>query len=418
MRHIKHALSLTLALLFMLAVATALAEETENIRISRGFHYRILADGTAEITKYQSYETSLYLPDNLDGYVVTGIGDNAFGGCEDLQEIIIPLSVQQIGVNPFYACDRLLHIRVHPDSTALETIDGVLFSKADRRLVCYPAGRQDTAYSVPQGMQAIGVMAFNGCKNLQGITLPDSLTSIGGNAFGGCEDLQEIIIPLSVQQIGVNPFYACDRLVQIRVHPDSPVLESIDGVLFTKADRCLVCYPVGLQDAAYAVPQGTQAIGKGAFFGCINIQSIDLPNSLTSIKDDAFYNCESLQSIILPEGLTSIGDKAFAWCESLQSIVLPDSLISIGNEAFRRTSLQKIDIPLGVQQIGMNPFSGCRQLTQLSMHPNNQALKIINGVLFSKADKRLVWYPVGRKDMTYAVPQGTQVIGGGHFLDA
>ena len=66
---------------------------------------------------------------------------------------------------------------------------------------------------------------------------------------------------------------------------------------------------------------------------------------MTSIRDEAFNECESLQSINIPDSVTSIGCGAFAWCKSLQSIKIPDSVTSIGNIAFNGCeSLRKVDI--------------------------------------------------------------------------
>jgi hypothetical protein len=73
----------------------------------------------------------------------------------------------------------------------------------------------------------------------------------------------------------------------------------------------------------------------GAFEVCTSLESITLPNSLTSIGPGAFSGCSSLTSITLPpHSLTSIGRGAFAGCTSLTSITLPNSLTSIGRGAF------------------------------------------------------------------------------------
>ena len=98
------------------------------------YRYILREDGTAKITWYNNGNAEeLVIPAELDGKRVTGIGDNAFSNCHSFISITIPDSVVEIGKNPFPNCDYLKNIRVSPDSSALAVIDGVLFSKQDKR---------------------------------------------------------------------------------------------------------------------------------------------------------------------------------------------------------------------------------------------------------------------------------------------
>ncbi|HHT04065.1 MAG TPA: leucine-rich repeat domain-containing protein, partial [Bacteroidales bacterium] len=77
------------------------------------------------------------------------------------------------------------------------------------------------------------------------------------------------------------------------------------------------------------------SIGNKAFWGCVNLSSINLPNSIVSIGDNAFDYCISLKTINLPKSIISIGKDAFWGCISLVSISLPSSTKSIGENAFK-----------------------------------------------------------------------------------
>ncbi len=97
-----------------------------------------------------------------------------------------------------------------------------------------------------------------------------------------------------------------------------------------------------------------------AFSYCTSLQSITIPNTVTSIGSYAFYTCYSLQSITLPNTVTSISDNAFYNCYSLQSITVPNTIISIRDNAFYRChSLQSITLPNTVTLIGSDVFYGC-----------------------------------------------------------
>ena len=106
------------------------------------------------------------------------------------------------------------------------------------------------------------------------------------------------------------------------------------------------------------LPEGLSSIDFFAFCGCTSLVSISLPKSLTSIDSSAFAYCTSLASISLPEGLVSIGSYVFGGCTNLASITLPNSLISIGTNAFKRCpNLKYISLPKSMTSIGEYAFS-------------------------------------------------------------
>ena len=58
------------------------------------------------------------------------------------------------------------------------------------------------------------------------------------------------------------------------------------------------------------------------YSNCKSLQSVTIPDSVTSIGNWVFSNCKSLQSITIPDSVTSIGNDAFSGCESLQSVII------------------------------------------------------------------------------------------------
>ena len=135
-------------------------------------------------------------------------------------------------------------------------------------------------------------------------------------------------------------------------------------------------------------------VGDYAFFGCINLINITLPNGITSIGEFAFAGCENLDNfnipknaieigkyalydcisitgcIIIPNGVSKIGEGTFAYCSSLANIVLPNSIISIGWSAFVDCdNLSSITIPDSVAEIGGAFLEGCDKLTKVYCKP-------------------------------------------------
>ena len=133
--------------------------------------------------------TAIALPEGL-----TAIGDNAFFSC-GLTSIALPDSLTTMGANPFLGCSSLAAIDISPDHPVFAQADGVLYEKASGTLICYPAGKADDSFAVPEGTLSIGEDAFAGCLSLTAVALPDGLTSIGEGAFDGCSDTLTLTVP-------------------------------------------------------------------------------------------------------------------------------------------------------------------------------------------------------------------------------
>ena len=225
-----------LALLAALALGagclfTASAEEFR----SGDFAYILLEDGTAGITQYKGWDAAVVIPESLDGYPVTSIGefafdrlysglasvtipqgvvsigDYAFSDCGYLASVSMPDSVKTIGVRAFRNCSSLTALALPEgleeiDHPWLAVSDGVLFTRADKRLVCCTRAQARSVYEVPQGTLSIGDKAFRNCAWLAAVTIPDSVTAIGEEAFFRCPDLATVRIPGSVTSAGDDLF--------------------------------------------------------------------------------------------------------------------------------------------------------------------------------------------------------------------
>lgn len=385
---------LLVALLLCFALSCAAAEEEPTKYTSGCYKYILLEDGTAEITGYvgdTKLLAKLELPSELDGHPVTSLGGYSLAACSKLRIVTLPDSLVTMGKNPFAYCKELREIKVAPDHPAFATIDGVLFHKGEKKLICYPHSFTDTEYTVPKGILSIGDSAFLNCGSLTSITLPDTVTTIEASAFNtcynmtsirlsnglttigdrglyNCLNLTYISLPDSLVTMGSNPFECCTRLMDIIISPDHPVFAMIDDVLFHKAEKKLICYPRSSTAAEYTVPEGILTIGDHAFASCTNLERITLPDSVTTIGKSAFYTLGRLTSINIPHSVTSIGDSAFSYCDKLISITLPDSITRIEDDTFNKcTSLASITIPDRVVSIGERAFARCDSLTSVTI---------------------------------------------------
>ena len=333
---------------------------------------------------------------------VTEIGWNAFDDCESLTRITIPNSVTSIGSNAFINCTALTAINVASQNKNYTSENGVLFNKDKTELICYPGGKTDNHYEIP-----------------------NSVTSIGSSAFYGCSKLTSIFIPDSVS--GKIEFGSCSNLTTIDVATNNVDFSSENGVLFDKNKTALICYPSGKTENNYNIPDSVTSIGNSAFSGCTSLTSVTIPNSVTEIHSCAFEGCTSLKTVTIPNGVTYIGSGTFSGCTSLTSITIPNSVtyidygtfsgctsltsITIPNsvtyiydDAFSDcTSLISITIPDSVTYIGGETFRNCISLTAINVATGNQDYASANGVLYDKDKTAVICYPVGKKDKNYSI---------------
>ena len=140
------------------------------------------------------------------------------------------------------------------------------------------------------------------------------------------------------------------------------------------------------------------SIGDGAFYGCLSLQQIAIPSSVTSIGEKVFngtdlkqisflasvkkilpftfYGCPFVQ-ITIPSSVTSIGNNAFERYLNLTKVEIPLSVTSIGDFAFQHCiSLPKISIPSSVLSIGKGVFNGCTSLMEITIPSSFNAHEI------------------------------------------
>ena len=238
---------------------------------------------------------------------VKALGHHVFTSCTNLVSVSFSSGVEEIGDHTFYGCKSLT--TVHLPST-LQKICRAVFRECESL----------TSIEIPEGVKAIQsggpkTGAFYECKNLKSVVFPSTLELIGEYAFCGCENLTTIEIPEGVTELAGFAFSGCKSLASVRL---PSTLEKIRKNAF-----------IGLESlTSIEIPEGVTEIEKGgqksgAFAGCKNLKSVQLPSTLEKIGDYAFCGCESLTSIEIPDTVTGIGKNTFLGCEHLQ-IIAPE----------------------------------------------------------------------------------------------
>ena len=309
---------------------------------------QVVLPNTIEKIGYYAFDccpiTYVELPESL-----LEIHSGAFDG---LVTINIPKNVRFIGT-PFYSCP-LVEITVDADNQQYCAVDGVLFNKSMTELVCYPRKKEGASYSIPEGVMTIRQCAFY-FTELTNISFPESLRMIEGSAFRYAEELVEINLPEGLVEIGSDAFEACNALTSITipssvatmeyaicnganlqefiVAPSNTSFKAVDGVLMSYDGTEIVNYPTG-RDGAYTVPQEVTSIGHSAFAFAYGMDELILNEGIVEIDGYAFWECKSLKSLILPSSLLSVGP---CWITKTESVTfksitpIPSNYISIPN---------------------------------------------------------------------------------------
>lgn len=291
-------------------------------------------------------------------------------------------------------------------------------------------------------------------KTLQELDLSNATVEknrIASSCISRLEKIHTIFISDSVNKIDCYEIRSnCEKLASIIVHPDNPNYASDDGVLFNKDKTKLLFYPVG-RKGNYIIPNSVTKIEWHAFWGCIHLKSITIPDSVIEIVDGfhtpIFYRCYTLTSIyvhsdnpvyasedgvlfnksktklifypngifldnyIIPDSVFKITDDAFLRNIYITSIIIPDSVIEIGNAAFMGcTRLKKINIPKWVSlkdryDIVNNNFIFTlpESINEINVPSDHPFYTSEDGVLFNKSKTKLISCPKG-KSGNYVIP--------------
>ena len=387
--------------------------------------YKILDNGTIEISSYSDKGGKVVIPSMIKGRKVTSIGDRAFNSSqrydeeEKITSITIPNTVVSIGEEAFLYCDRLKNITIPENVKSVG--DGAFKGCKSLESVTIPNGVTcidfNTFYNcsslenitIPGSVTSIGHSAFSGCSNLKSIAIPESVTEIFYSAFSncssltdinipnnvtiidshtfykctslknikipekvtdidfsafeGCKSLENITIPASVTGIDNRAFLGCTSLDSITVDPQNKEYSSENGVLFDKTKEIIVFYPAGKTSKEYIIPNTVTRILDNVFYGSSSLTSIVIPEYVGEIGKYAFYGCSNLASIVIPDAVDVMGECAFYGCSNLTSITLSSRLSGISDGVFGDcSSLTNITLPNNASYIGEVAFGGCKNL--------------------------------------------------------
>ena len=401
-----------------------LADESDGVLIDLELNED--GDGYVVVGIGSFNERDLVIPDTYKGLPVTEIGREAFEGSETLKNVIIPDSVEKIGVGAFANCRSLTHVTF--GNGLVEIADSAFMATSLLRI------------TLPDSVKKIDDNAFADCRLLDSIDLGEGVRQIGNFAFAYCIDLPEIIFPDSIEAVGVSAFEGCDGLKTVGLHPDIVYMEdsfdncdALETVIFRghPAEWEVLIHVLGLESFRGLIVKfedGTEIEGSDTPDG--DDPNGDDPNGDDPNGDDpngddpngddpngddpsgddpsgddpsgddpsgdneysqgldyalsaegngyvitGIGNCSDKKIIIPSEHLglpvTEIALNAFAYAQDVESVIIPDSVRYIGASAFENcTSLVSVYLPEGLEYIERRAFFKCSSLTEIVIGEN------------------------------------------------
>ena len=286
-------------------------------------HYKILSDGTAELTHYIGDDAVVAIPSKVNGRVVTKIGAYLFDNKPGLTSVTIPDSVTSIEHGAFWDCINLANVSIGNGVKSIgfeafancpklnyTTYDNAKYlgNATNPYIVLMEVTSKDmSTYNIHKNTKVIYQYAFLECKALINITIPVGVTNIGMGAFQQCESLTNVSIPNTVIVIGGNAFEYCKNLLSV------------------------------------TLPDGITDLAGGMFRSCAKLKDVTIPNSVTNIGGCVFEGCHALTKVVIPNGVTIIENDAFAWSSKITEVTIPDSLMSMHESAFvGANSIEKV----------------------------------------------------------------------------
>lgn len=353
----KKSISIILSILMLLSIFTTVPF-TAGAVTSGDYEYKLLEDNTIAITRYNGSETDVIVPTEIDGYKVSTVGGGAY-------------------------------------------INNVFES-----------------ITIPDGITRINEYSFF-FSTITKISISESVTDIQPGAFRGC---------------GVK---------EIEASTNNPNYTTENGVLFNNDKTVLVAYNKESAATSYTVPNGVETIEYYAFGLSFNLEKVVIPNTVTDIEELAFYNCSNLKEIEMSESVTHIGAHVFdntALTEIDGGYYIGDCLVGVNNEftgdfiikdgtrlvadgAIRgKENLNTIAVPESVEIIGeyaflnfYNDALNADGFENITVAENNKNFCSEGGVMFNKDKTELLYYPSGKDDSTYTVPNSVKKLARASF---
>ena len=350
-----------------------------------------------------------YKISNIDSNI-KNLGKYCFYGFKELIRVVIPSNIYRIGENAFDGCDNLQEVHFDGDPSNInfeknafgifvdeneneikngredfkifiperifkninfESEENASIKKYEKYIYPEPAEKQIIIYYLNNSndsdsdsnnknyktIKFSNDLSFEGNEEISKVIFGEKITKINDYAFKNCTSLEYIYLPDTINTFGNECFYGCSCLKRIYI-PNN--INKINKDTFKGCTNL----------KGISLPQNLKIIGESAFEGCINLEGISLPQNLKIIGGSAFKGCINMCIDTNLSNVEEIGEFAFNGCTELKtSFVLSSTLTSIGIYCFSESGITELDMSNAykINIIPQNAFSNCANLTNVKL---------------------------------------------------
>ncbi|MGL5683002.1 MAG: leucine-rich repeat protein [Marinifilaceae bacterium] len=206
-------------------------------------------------------------------------------------------------------------------------------------------------------------------------------------------NITNLVLPHNIKSIG-DAVFKKSKITSIQLNEG---LESIGVMAFAWSEIKTINFPKSLTE-----------IKQQAFYGCKNIDAIDLSNTaLQKIANETFAFNENVTYIKLPQTIKSIEYQAFTHTQSLDELHLPEGLLTIGNEAFRACGIKSLRLPNSICYMDQRAFYLSEKLQRVETFGDvsSQSSEIEKWIMESSTFERCP------ELIYFEIPKGISIIG-------
>ncbi len=243
------------------------------------------------------------------------------------------------------------------------------------------------------GCRSLPAGIFKDCSGLTTVHLDcPNLKDVPQSAFQNCTSLKEVKILGSVETLGLYAFFKCIDLIDVCL-PDS--LYSIGSACFGGDSSLQNVYTASsIRTAGVELPGHIQ-LNSSSFEGCSSIETATYGKVGSNNVHHVFKDCTSLRTVTIQNGIDYLGIDFFNGCRSLEEVKFPNTMKMVRERAFKDcVSLKNID------------FNGC-QLNHVLSGAFENCVSLQTPVV---CNDRLAFAPYVDSGIYY-VPDGVSTIG-------
>jgi hypothetical protein len=380
-------------------------------------------DTTNKVTVVEKVEEDTF---EVDGFQYRKLSNDVAEliGCTDktLTTISIPATVEGMevqfpdyfGNRVFADCENIETISVDADNESICSVDGVLYTKDMKTLLCYPHAKSGS-YTIPDGVTKIGAYAFSDCTGITQVVLSDSLTLVESKAFQNCVNLTEIVgsIPLKygdsvsgcsnlrslklAENLKLTSlfFSGLDALEELII-PESTTFSTSGGISFTNCNSL-----TELDLSALSLSQTGVGISVSS---CASLKKLTLPNMKTTDEEGTgsglfVKDCPLLETIIIPKTVDAIGGAiTLQNCPALQALLVENDAFTpvdmedalTVSECDALTVYTNSDAMAEICAEADVPYAALEQNVMIGDVNQDGKVDLVDGIFLSKANANII----------------------------